>query len=79
MRKQRNHYDKTFKENTVKLSFERKNVSELVQELGVEPFMLYRWRKEFQNNGPLSFPGNGVHIPEHIDSSSNRVVLLSGI
>ena len=60
MRKQRNHYDKAFKENAVKLSLERKNVSELAQELGIEHFMLYRWRKEFQNNGPLSFPGNGV-------------------
>ena len=60
MRKQRNHYDKSFKENAVKLSLERKNVSELAQELGIEPFMLYRWRKEFQNNGPLSFPGSGV-------------------
>jgi|SRR5574344_379531 transposase len=60
MRKQRNHYDKAFKENAVKLSLERKNVSGLAQELGIEPVMLYRWRKEFQNNGPLSFPGNGV-------------------
>ena len=60
MRKQRNHYDKAFKENAVKLSLERKNVSELAQELGIEPFMLYRWRKEVQNNGPLSYPGSGV-------------------
>ena len=60
MRKQRTHYDKAFKENAVKLSFERTNVSELAQELGVEPLLLYRWRKEYQNKGPLSFPGNGV-------------------
>ena len=56
MRKARAHYDKAFKENVVKLSFERKNVSELAQELGV----VYRWRKEFQEKGFLSFPGNGV-------------------
>ena len=61
MRKQRTHYDKTFKENAVKLSIERKNVSELAQELGVEPLLLYRWRKEFQEKGSLSFPSNGVH------------------
>ena len=41
------HFDKAFKENAVKLSFDRKNVSELAQELGIEPFLLYRWRKEF--------------------------------
>ena len=60
MRKQRTHYDKAFKENAVKLCLDRKNVSELAQELGVEPLLLYRWRKEYQNKGPLSFPGNGV-------------------
>jgi transposase len=60
MRKQRTHYDKAFKENAVKLSLDRKNVTELAQELGIEPLLLYRWRKEYQNKGPLSFPGNGV-------------------
>lgn len=60
MRKGRTHYDKSFKENAVKLSFERKNVSELAQELGIDPLLLYRWRKEFQEKDSLSFPGNGV-------------------
>ena len=60
MRKGRTHYDKSFKENAVKLSFERKNASELAQELGIDPLLLYRWRKEFQEKGSLSFPGNGV-------------------
>ena len=35
MRKQRTHYDKAFKENAVKLSFELRNVSELANELGL--------------------------------------------
>ncbi|MDD2283954.1 MAG: transposase [Paludibacter sp.] len=60
MRKQRTHYDKTFKENAVKLSLERKNVSELAQELGVDPLLLYRWRKEYQQKGEARFPGKGV-------------------
>lgn len=60
MRKQRTHYDKAFKDNAVKLSFERNNVSELAQELGVEPMLLYRWRKEYQGKGSQRFPGNGV-------------------
>ena len=60
MRKQRTHFDKSFKENAVKLSLERKNVSGLAQELGIAPFLLYRWRKEFQQKGKASFPGNGV-------------------
>lgn len=52
MRKQRTHYYKTFKENAVKLSLERKNVTELAHELGIEPQLLYRWRKELQAKGP---------------------------
>jgi transposase len=28
--------------------------------LGVEPLLLYRWRKEYQEKGSQSFPGNGV-------------------
>ena len=30
MRKQRTHFDKAFKENAVKLSLERKNISDLL-------------------------------------------------
>ncbi len=53
MKKERTYYDKAFKENAVKLSFERKNVSELAHELGVDPLLLYRWRKEYQEKYPL--------------------------
>ena len=62
MRKQRTHYDKAFKENAVKLSLDRKNVSELAHELGISPGLLYRWRKEYQEKGDGSFPGNGVRF-----------------
>ncbi len=64
MRKQRTHYDKAFKENAVKLSFERKNVSDLAHELGISPALLYRWRKEYRERGESSFPGNGVRSRE---------------
>ena len=64
MRKQKTHYDKAFKENVVKLSFERKNVSDLAHELGISPALLYRWRKEYQERGESSFPGNGVRSRE---------------
>src|SRR5690554_4228716 len=64
MRKQRTHYDKAFKDNAVKLSLERKNVSELAHELGISPALLYRWCKEYRERGERSFPGNGVRSRE---------------
>ena len=73
MKKQRLHFDKAFKENAVKLSLERKNVSELAQELGIEPFLLYRWRKEFQEKGGSSFPGNGN---QSLSEESKRILEL---
>ena len=69
MRKQRTHFDKAFKENAVKLSLERKNVSELAQELGIAPFLLYRWRKEFQQKGEASFPGTRINHSRKVECS----------
>jgi transposase len=60
MRIQRTHFDKAFKENAVKLSLERKNISELAQELGIAPFLLYHRRKEYRQKREASFPGHGV-------------------
>ena len=65
--------DKAFKENAVKLSLERKNVSELAHELGISPALLYRRRKEYQERGENSFPGNGVRSRE---GEAGRVVEL---
>ncbi|MDD4437054.1 MAG: transposase [Tissierellia bacterium] len=58
----RKHYDKAFKENAVKLSLDRKNVSDLARELGISPTLLYRCRKEYQEKGEGSFPGNGIRF-----------------
>ena len=59
MTKPRKNYSREFKENAVKLSFERSNVSDLARELGIRPNFLYRWREESQAKGKESFPGNG--------------------
>ena len=59
MRKTRKHYEASFKENAVKLSYERKNISELARELGIEATFIYRWRKEYAQYAEGSFPGNG--------------------
>jgi transposase len=59
MTKPRKNYSREFKENAVKLSFERSNVSDLARELGVRPNALYRWRDESQAKGKECFPENG--------------------
>jgi transposase len=59
MTKPRTNYSRDFKENAVKLSYERTNVSDLARELGIRPNFLYRWREESKSKGAESFPGNG--------------------
>ncbi len=63
MTKARKKYDRAFKERAVQLSKERKNLSELARELGIKPVQLYRWRKEQEEFGAGSFPGNG-HVKQ---------------
>ena len=59
MMKTRKKYDSAFKERAVQISKERKNLSELARELGIYPSQLYKWRKEEEEFGAGSFPGNG--------------------
>jgi len=63
MTKTHKKYDRAFKERAVQLSKERKNLSELARELGIKPVQLYRWRKEQEEFGAGSFPGNG-HVKQ---------------
>ena len=58
MKKMRKIYDRVFKEKAVQLSYERHNISELARELGVTAPQLYKWRKEYEEFGQGSFPGN---------------------
>ena len=38
-------YSKEFKEQTVRLSYQRANIKELADELGLDPQRIYKWRK----------------------------------
>lgn len=42
------------------MSFERTIITEFARELGVDPLLIHRWRKEYREKCPHSFPGNGV-------------------
>jgi transposase len=58
----RKKYNRDFKVETVRLSYERDNISELSKELGIRPSLIYRWRSEFSSTSENSFPGNGRRI-----------------
>ncbi len=57
--KQRKHYDKSFKERAVKLSYERGSILQTAKELGISDSALGKWRKDFTTYGKNSFPGHG--------------------
>jgi len=60
MERERKTYDRSFKENAVKLSYERSNLSALSRELGIDYKALLRWRKEYEQFKAASFQGNGI-------------------
>lgn len=53
------HYDKSFKERTVRLSFDRGNISQVAKELGISDSQLGKWRRDYEKYGNNSFPGRG--------------------
>ena len=59
MIKERQKYDRDFKQKAVELSFARGNAKEIAEELGIRPELLYRWRREYQQYEKNSFPGKG--------------------
>ncbi|MBF4515800.1 IS3 family transposase [Flavobacterium sp. ANB] len=54
-------YERTFKENAVKLSYERGKgqIVNIERELGITPSCLNRWRQDFEKFGTGSFCGTG--------------------
>ena len=40
------HYDRSFKERAVQLSYERNNIKDLAVELGITAERIYKWRQE---------------------------------
>lgn len=56
----RRKFDSEFKRNAVRLCEEAgRNVKEVAENLGIDPDLIYRWRRQQRKNGALAFPGNG--------------------
>ena len=67
---ERKNYSKKFKENAVKLSYERSSQSALAKELGISSTLLSKWRKEFSEYGSASFQGRGI---ERLNDEQRRI------
>lgn len=67
-------YDRTFKENAVKLSYERgkKQIASFARELGIVPDSLYTWRKDFEKFGAGSFCGSG-----HLKLTTEQAIIAN--
>jgi len=57
--KNRKQYSKEFKLNAIKLSNESDCIKDVAISLGVRAAMLYKWRKEYYQQGAEVFPGVG--------------------
>ena len=64
MRKERKHY--TAEEKVAILRrhlLDKVPVSDLCEELGLQPTVFYRWQKEFFENGAAAFQTHGTSSP----------------
>jgi len=73
MTKERQTYDKEFKQKAVELYFARGNAREIAEELGIRPELLYRWRRERQKYQNNSFPGKGRPKMTDLESEVARL------
>lgn len=73
MKKQRNYYDREFKQKAVELSYARGNAREIAEELGIHPELLYRWRREHGKYQDNSFPGKGKPKMTDLEKENARL------
>ena len=56
----RRNYDPEFKRNAVLLTEEPdRSVRDVAEKLGIQPELIYRWRRQMRDRGELAFPGHG--------------------
>lgn len=60
----KNHYSTTFKEEAVRLSYQRGNIKELAEQLGVQVQRIYKWRRAARSSAFLTKPSR-VKQDEH--------------
>ena len=61
----RRRYDRAFKVEAVRLvTEERRKVTEVARNLGINPNQLHRWKRMLSEEGQLAFPGKGHLLPD---------------
>lgn len=69
----RKRYTKEFKQDAVTLvAREQYSIAEAARRLGVNENMLGRWKREFEEQGAVAFPGQGRQTPEQEEIVSLR-------
>ena len=65
MGSKRRTYTREFKLDAVRMAIERnRTVAEVADNLGISPSLLQRWRKQFEADGSVAFPGQGKLKPD---------------
>ena len=73
MTKERQKYEREFKQQAVELSFARGNAREIADELGIRAELLYRWRREYHKYENNSFPGKGKPKMTDLEKENARL------
>lgn len=61
----RRSFDRAFKVEAVRLiTEEKRKVAQVARELGIQPNLLHRWKRQFAEDGGDAFIGKGHLAPE---------------
>jgi transposase len=71
----RRSYSKEFKLDVIKQSYQRDNIRELADELGIDPGLIYAWRSKYKKQPQQPFPGKGIpnQTPEEKELADVRM------
>ena len=77
MTQKRKHYQAPEKVAILKRHLvEKKPLSDLCEELGLQPTVFYRWQKEFFENGAAAFENTGKRRKTVAEAKDRRIAAL---